>query len=206
MANGVSAPFGFTRVGRRSSGGNNGRVSRYILAATDDDGIFIGDAVSLAGSMLTVASTGERLSVVTQCEANTDIPVGVVVGVDPIDGVAMGSENLSRIYAPASTQMVVLVADDPYEEFFIQSNSSSAPNATYMGDNFDIVFTTAGSTVTGRSGMMLGESTHATTSTLQLKGIGWMDSPAFDETLGYGIWRVMFNIHSYKAGSTGSGS
>ncbi len=206
MANN-STPFGFRWYGKMGGPASTIQTRRYIVPSSDGTAIYVGDAVKLVGTNLTIAGmtgTNETLEIVAACSGTSDVPVGVVTGVDPISGVAIGSENFNRIYRPASTQMVIEVIDDPYATFYIMSNGTAVSGDT--ADNFSINFGTAGSTSTGLSGMQLDESTHATTSTLQLKAIGQVNTPSNTPNALNTIYQVMFNIHAYKAGVTGFGS
>jgi len=102
--------------------------------------------------------------------------VGVFNGcmyTDPTSG-----EQVFSNYYPASTNaadIIAFVIDDPMVVFEIQA-AIAFPIADLFG-NFDIVYTTAGSTKTGISGDEVDVSTGATTATLPLKVIDISQDP-----------------------------
>jgi hypothetical protein len=107
-------------------------------------------------------------------------------GTVPIVGVFNGcrftdpttkKETFSNFY-PASTNasdIEAFIIDDPNVIFEIQANAAF-PIADLFG-NFDIVYTSSGSTVTGISGAELNVSDGATTATLSLKAIDISQDP-----------------------------
>lgn len=135
------------------------QIQRCYVPSSDGTAIYLGDLVKAANS--TDSTTG--LAVVTAVTGASDVPMGVVVGVNPIAGVAIGSENLNRIYRPASTAMFVDVIVDPNALFDIQSNGTVA--TTDMGKFASIVASPSGNTTTGISGMVMDETSIATSKT-----------------------------------------
>ena len=107
-------------------------------------------------------------------------------GTVPIVGVFNGcmytdpttSEQKFSNYYPASTNasdIIAFVIDDPNVVFEIQADDTF-PVADLFG-NFDIVYTSSGSTVTGISGAELDVATGATTTSLPLKAIDISGDP-----------------------------
>jgi len=83
------------------------------------------------------------------------------------------------VYRAASTDRYLLVADDPQIIYEVQYAGTSVAAATItanVGLNGQFT-TTAGSTVTGASGMQLDSSGLATTATLPLKIVGFPNRP-----------------------------
>jgi len=152
MANQDSV-FGARSDGHLMSSNFNGQVASYTVLATDAVAMFVGDFVKLTG-ISGVGQDGKSRSVVTQAAA-TDTLCGFVIGFQP------DSDNLNRIYRPASTLRTVYVVNDPYATFVIQAQGTLA--VENIGLNADIVVGT-GSTVTGLSGMEVDLSTVNTTS------------------------------------------
>lgn len=150
MAN-INAPLGFQFRGTVSGPPSSVQMVKCYHASGDGTGLFIGDLVVSANT--TDATTG--LPIVTQA-GNTGVPFGVVVGVNPIQGVAIGSENLNRVYCPASVGMYLDVIIDPNATFEIQSSGTVA--GSDMGKYANILTTPVGSTVTGNSGMQMNEA------------------------------------------------
>lgn len=150
MAN-PNSPLGFQFRGTSSGAPSAVQTQLAAHAVGDSVALYPGDLVTMSNA--TDATTG--LPVVKQA-GNADVPFGVVVGVNPIRGVAVGSENLNRLYCPASTLMLINVITDPNAEFEIQSNGTVA--SSDMGKYANIVASPTGNTTYGTSGMQLSES------------------------------------------------
>lgn len=184
MAN-PDTPFGLRPVGP-GGGAFTGRIRQYSTLASDGTAIFIGDPVVLSGTSQTI--DGEVYADVDQA-ATGDKIVGVVVGVLPVT-------HESLIYRAASTQRLLLVADDPNTLFEIQEVSSgTALTANDIGLNADFVVA-AGSTAYGLSGVELNNVGEATTNTLDLKIVGL--ARRADNVIGeHAKWVVRINRHQY---------
>ena len=175
----VSRINGFRPVKTTTGAPYNGQANVYFMAAGDSTVVMVGDAVKLAGDAR--AATGA--ATVTRCGA-TDIPVGVVVGI-LFSGVG-DSQNMppvtdlnTPVYRRASTDRYVLVADDPsliYEVQYAGTSVAAATITANVGQNGQFT-TTAGSTVSGSSGMQLDSTGLATTATLPLKIVGFPNRP-----------------------------
>ena len=185
MAN-VDSPFGLKPVRHRSGAPYNGAVTQYSTAAGDATAIYIGDPVTLSGTSQTI--NGRIYKDVDQA-ATGDKIVGVVVGVVPVT-----AESLR--YRAASTQRILLVADDPNLIFEIQEVSGgTALTANDIGLNADFVVA-AGSTTTGMSGVELNNATEATTNTLDLQIVDFVNRE--DNEIGeHAKFLVRINRHQY---------
>lgn len=195
MASNVSIVNGFKPVSYLNGSAWDDKTNKYLVASSDATALYVGDLVKLTGA----SDSNRGMRVVTQAAAgsSTNIHVGVVVGFDPVDGpIAPGSENLYRQYRPASTAMYALVCDDPNVVFEIQENSSGGTPlaSTNASKNADIVVG-SGSNTTGKSGMQLDTSTVATTNTLPLKILGFVNRP--DNALGSANQKVLVQINSH---------
>jgi hypothetical protein len=102
MAN-VNAPFGLRPVGTVNGQPYTGAARTYSVPAGDGTAIYIGDAVKLVGTSQII--NGSPYSDIA-IAATGDVMVGVVIGVLP-------ATRDSLTYRAASTQRLVLVADDP---------------------------------------------------------------------------------------------
>lgn len=168
MAN-ADTPFGLRAVGH-PQGLSKASVRAYYVPASYGTALFPGDPVVITGTSNTAEVTAPGIGTMpvgTMAEVNkaTAGSGNRITGV--IVGVAANPDNLSRRYLPASTGGVVFVNDDPETEFEIQADDSIA--AADVGLNAALVYTNAGSTVTGQSGAELDASTKATTAGLQLR-------------------------------------
>ena len=165
MAN-QDAAFGMRPVRMVGGAPYTGGQSRYRIAANYGTAIFQGDMVAqVTGGGVEVHADGGTVPI-----------VGVFNGCQYTDPTT--SEQVFSNFYPASTNASDIIAfdiDDPMVVFEIQADAAY-PIADLFG-NFDIVYTTAGSTVTGISGSELEVSTGATTAGLPIKAIDISGDP-----------------------------
>lgn len=165
MAN-KDAAFGMRPVKMIGGAPYTGGQSRYRIAANYDTAIFQGDMVAqVTGGGVEVHADGGTVPI-----------VGVFNGCSYTDPTT--KEQVFKNYYPASTNasdIIAYIIDDPMVIFEIQCNAAF-PVADLFG-NFDIVYTSSGSTTTGMSGAELNVSDGATTATLSLKCIDISEDP-----------------------------
>lgn len=185
MANTDNA-FGLKPVQHRNGAPYNGAFRLYSTVTTDATAIYIGDPVILSGTSQTI--NGKIYSDVDQA-ATGDVITGVVIGVQPV------TQDSLR-YRAASTQRLLMVADDPDLLFEIQEVSGgTALTANDAGLNANFVVA-AGSTVTGLSGVELNNATEATTNTLDVHIVGPVQRD--DNAIGeHCKWLVTINRHQF---------
>lgn len=185
MANTDNA-FGLKPVQHRNGAPYNGAFRLYSTATGDDTAIFVGDPVILSGTSQTI--NGKIYSDVDQA-ATGDVITGVVIGVLPVT-------QDSAKYRLASTQRLLMVADDPELLFEIQEVSGgTALTANDAGLNANFVVG-AGSTVTGLSGVELNNGTEAVTDTLDLHIVAPVARE--DNQIGeHCKWLVTINRHQF---------
>lgn len=184
MAN-TDTPFGLKPVRDLNGAPYNGAAAVYSTASGDATAIFIGDPVKLSGTSQTI--NGQVLLDVDQ-GATGDIMVGVVVGV-------LADVATDPIYRAASTvrRLLVAPANLIYE---IQEVSGGTPlTAADAGLNANLVVGT-GSTVTGRSGVELNNATEATTNTLDVQIVGFVNR-ADNEIGEHAKWLVRINRNQF---------
>jgi len=190
MAN-VDNPHGFRAV-NRFGGTFTGSVIRAVIPSSDATATFIGDAVKLHGDSVEGSPT----------------VIQVAAG-DPVYGVVQSFEadpatSLEDQYRKASTQrfcQVAIADDNAY--FAVQADDVGTTLAsTHVGQNADITGG-SGSTATGISAMELDSSTVATTATLDLQIVGFLNQE--DNEIGVANQEVIvkFNDPQSKAGRTG---
>lgn len=175
----VSRIAGFRPVKSITGAPYNGAANVYFVPSSDSTVIMVGDAVKLAGDAR--AATG--VPTVTRAGA-TDAAVGVVVGilfsgVGDASNIPPVNDLNTPVYRRASTDRYLLVADDPTLVYEVQYAGTSVAAATItanVGLNGQFT-TTAGSTVSGSSGMQLDSAGLATTATLPLKIVGFPNRP-----------------------------
>ena len=185
MAN-IDSAFGLKPVQHRNGAPYNGAFRLYSTPTGNATAVFIGDPVILLGTSQTI--NGKIYSDVAQA-ATGAVVSGVVVGVIPV------TQDSTR-HRVASTQRLLMVADDPDLLFEIQEVSGgTALTANDAGLNVDYVVA-AGSAVTGMSGVELNNATEATTNTLDLHIVGV--APREDNAIGeHCKWLVTINRHQF---------
>jgi len=192
MAN-QDAAFGMKPVRMIGGAPYNGGQSRYRIAADYGTSIFQGDMVA--------AVTGGGVEV--HADGGTVPIVGVFNGcmyTDPTSG-----EQIFSNFYPASTDaadIIAFVIDDPMVVFEIQA-AIAFPIADLFG-NFDIVYTTAGSTKTGISGAELQVTDGGTGLTLPVKAIDISEDPA-NSDVGAAHTNVLVTIENHLYGIKGAG-
>ncbi len=153
MAN-RDAPFGLRPVRHRNGAPYNGAVRMYYVPAGYGTALFIGDPVVKTGTSNTAEVLGHApgtLPEINKAAAGDGNAItGVIVGF-------VATSFDSKTYNPASTERIALVADDPDLLFEIQADGAIA--AAQIGLNAVLIYTNAGSTVTGLSGAELDAGT-----------------------------------------------
>jgi len=165
MAN-QDAAFGLRPIGRVGGTPYTGGQSRYRIAANYGTAIFQGDMVmQVTGGTVEIHADGGTVPI-----------VGVFNGCQFTDPTT-GEQKFSNFY-PASTNasdLIAFIIDDPMVVFEVQADAAF-PVADLFG-NFDVVYTSAGSTTTGISGSELKVSDGGTATTLSLKAIDISEDP-----------------------------
>lgn len=184
MAN-VDAPFGLRPVRQLNGSPLSGATERCFIPATDSTAMFVGDAVKMAGS-----ADADGVPTVNRAAAG-DLIAGVIVSFDA------DTDDLSLKHRVASTARYCNVVMAPDVIFEIKEDSAGgALAATDVGLNADIIYTVAGSTTSGRSGMEL-DSSDAETGTCQLRILRLASRP--DNSIGDdAVWEVIVNEHEFK--------
>lgn len=188
MAN-VSRVFGLRPVKHLNGSPYNGQFNVYYVPASDGTAMGAGDLVKLAGS----ASADGYATVAQSAAGNPSI--GVVVGFV----VDYTNLNTPSAYRAASTARYVLVSDSPDVVYEVQEDAvGGALAVTSVGLNADAVVAAASST-TGQSGMQLDSSTAATTATLQLKILGFVNR--VDNEIGSANAKMWVTINNHQLAS-----
>lgn len=164
MAN-ADIPKGLVPVRMLDGSPYSANVRAFSTAAGAATAIFVGDPVKLSGTSQTV--NGVVYSDVDQA-ATGDVIAGVVVAVKP-------DTRDSLTYRAASTLRIVYVETGPNVLYEIQEVSGgTALTANDIGLNADFVVG-SGSTVTGYSGVELNNVGEATTNTLDLQIVDFVN-------------------------------
>jgi hypothetical protein len=188
------SPTGLSPVRYLSGAPYNGAANLYYAPATYDTNLFIGDPVVIQGT-----SDSRGYQEVNKATAGaTNRTTGVIVGFLPNYPGAV--PNLNNVYGAASTLRYILVADDPTLLFAIQADGTYAQ--TDVGLNANYIFTNAGNTATGLSGVELNTATDASDATFQMTTIGLLDTQN-NEFGEFAKVLVRINLHTYAPGVAG---
>ena len=192
----TATPFGSRPVGTIVGSPYQGKVTHYKIKNAYATSIFYGDIVKWADG-----NPGTTIEKDTGTSALT--PIGVFLGcayTDPSTG--QFTPNQMYTASTASDDLVAYVATDPFIKMQMQCNG--AADQDDLGKNCNIV-QTAGSTAIGTSKNTVGISTAATTATLPLKVIEFVDGP--DSAVGDAFTDVivMFNVGHQLLNTTGIG-
>ena len=187
-----AAPTGAEPVGTLSASGSfTGKVRHIKIASGYGTAIFYGDFVKLVSSGTVEKDTG----------TTSLTPVGVFMGCSYTDP-STNQKTFNQQF-PASTaasDIMAYVLDDPSVLMRMQGDATLAQ--TTLGNNVAVV-QTAGSTSIGRSKNAVDSSTVATTNTLPLRSIDFVDGPT--STVGDSFTDVIvkFNVGHIYENTTG---
>jgi hypothetical protein len=168
------AAFGMKPVRMIGGAPYTGGQSRYRIAANYGTSIFQGDMVAQV--------TGGTVEV--HADGGTVPVVGVFNGVQYTDPI------------------IAFIIDDPDVVYEVQADDTFP--VTDLFGNFDIVYTSSGSTQTGISGAELDVTTGATNTTLPIKAIDISEDPNNSDT-GAANTNVLVVIQNSVFGVKGAG-
>ena len=150
-----------------ASGSYTGKVRHIKIASGYGTAIFYGDFVKLVA-----AGTLEKAAVTTSVVAGT---VGIFVGCSYTDpSTSQMTFNQQFPASTAASDIMAYVVDDPKLVFKMQGDEAIAQ--TGLGNNISAV-NTAGSTSIGRSKNALDGGSIATTNTLPLRVLEFVEGP-----------------------------
>ena len=164
----TATPMGAEPVNTLSASGSyTGKVRHIKIANAYGTAIFYGDLVKLVA-----AGTLEIAAVTTSVVAGT---VGIFVGCSYTDpSTSQLTFNQTFPASTAADDIMAYVVDDPKLVFQMQGDEAIAQ--TGLGNNVSAV-STAGSTTIGRSKNALDGGSIATTNTLPLRIVEFVDGP-----------------------------
>lgn len=192
----TATPMGARPQGSAVSCVYNAKITHYKIAASYGTSIFYGDFVKWADD-------NPNTTIQKDTGTSTLTPIGVFLGcayTDPTTG--QFTNSLSYPASNAATDIVAYVASDPFLVMQMQSDESLSQDD--LGKNVAVI-QTAGATTIGRSKNAIDGSSAATTNTLPLKIIDFVDGP--DSAIGDGFTDVlvMFNVGHQLLNTTGIG-
>ena len=185
----TATPMGAEPVGGLSACGSfSGKVRHISIASEYGANVFYGDFVKIVSSGTIEKDTGTA----------TMTPVGIFMGcfyTDP--STSQPTFNQMWPTGTVAADAMAYVLDDPDAVFRMQGDGALAQ--TTLGNNIAII-QTSGSTTIGRSKNAVNAGTAATTDTLPLRILEFMDGP--DSTVGDAYTDVLltynFGMHQYR--------
>lgn len=187
MAN-IDAPFGFRALTSQGDAGSTIKVGKYVIAAAEGTDLFVGDPVLITGTSILNPDDGIIYPTVAR-SGTSGYTTGVIVAFVP------DTADSLTYKTDATTQRYVLVADDPYQLFEVQADGSMA--ITDVGNTADIIFTHAGSTVTGQAASELDTADIGTGTQLVIEGFTQKPNRK-DLTSANPVAIVRFNLHQKR--------
>jgi len=194
MAN-TAAPYGLRPINLIGGQVFSGSTRQIAIASAYATNIFNGDIVA-------IATNGTIVKVTTVGSAAAQFPAGVV-GVflgctytDPVLKYKLNSQMWPT--GTVATDAMAYVCDDPDTLFQIQGSASVAQ--TELGSNFPVV-QTAGDVASGSGRISLNAAGSATTSTIGLRLVDFVDGPFSKVGDSFTDCIVKFNFgqHSYNS-------
>lgn len=185
----TATPMGAEPVGGLSACGSfSGKVRHIKIASGYAANIFYGDFVKLVNTGTIEKDAGTA----------TATPVGIFMGcfyTDP--STSQPTFNQMWPTGTVAADAMAYVLDDPDAVFRMQGDGALAQ--TTLGNNIAII-QTSGSTTIGRSKNAVNAGTAATTNTLPLRILEFMDGP--DSVVGDAYTDVLltynFGMHQYR--------
>jgi hypothetical protein len=201
MAN-ADRPFGLRPVRYKSGAPWNGQATPYYVDSGNGTALFLGDPVVSNGNANAARigrghEPGTLVSVIRATAGDAAPILGVVVGVEP-------ETRDSTVHRVASTSRVVYVADDPDLIFHVQDDGGGTPGEGNAFLNANLIYTHAGSAVTGQSGAEINGATWAADQSFQILVLGIARLPNNEVSSDNAIWEVMINTHQLKGGAVGT--
>ena len=185
MAN-KDAAFGLKPIGKVGQNADNGGLSEYSIANNDSSAIYFQDLVKVtAAGTIDVAAAGA---------ANLAGSLNGVFYTDPSTQKPTWANHYAGSIAASDT--VAFVADDPYQRFEIQCDSTA--NQADVFTNANITYL-AGDSANYVSRSELAKGTLDTTNNLQLRVMGISKDPENNDTASANVNLVVtINTHYLK--------
>ncbi len=192
MAN-VDASFGLRPLKSDVGGSHGGKLRKYAVKNDYGTALYRGDPVLITGTATVDPVSGKVLPNVARAGTSGYI-TGVIVAVVGSAGTTGSLIESTGQYIAASTGGYVLVNDDPNALFEIQADG--ALTVLDVGQTADLIFTNAGSTVTGQAGAELDTADVGTGAMLVIEG--FRDQDRNDLTGNWPVAIVRINQHQHR--------
>jgi len=193
-----ATPYGARPIGTLSASGSwSGKVRHLPIASTTADAIMNGDFVKLTSDGVIRLDSGT-----TALTA-----VGIFVGCSYTPSTTnQKTFNQQWPTGTTATDAMAYVIDDPHVVFQMQADDGTGLYNTDRGLNAAVLYT-IGSTAIGKSKSTLDRSSTATTNTLPLRIIDFVDGPKSKAPVGTTVSDAYPDvICKFNAASSGSAS
>jgi hypothetical protein len=203
MAN-INASFGLRPYRMLGSGANTNGDIVFNIQTSATAGT---SSVIYQGSPVIPLSNG-MIDIVGAAAGGTVPILGAFLGCNYID--LTGKPKWSPFFPGtaacyANSLATGIVSANPDQAFLINTNAAAADSLVHANANFATA--TSGSTTSGLSSAVLAVSTAATTNTLNLRILGFEDTPAnSDATVAGRLAIVLLNNHFYRYNANGTGA
>ena len=203
MAN-VNAAFGLRPYRMLGSGSNTNGDVVYNIQTTATAGT---SSVIYQGTPV-IPLTNGMIDIVGNANGGTVPLLGVFLGCNYVD--LTGKPRWSPYWpgtaaVKSGTAATAIVSSNPEQTFAINCDAAAADSIIHANANFSTA--TSGSTVTGISSGQLAVSTATTTNTLNMRILGFVDTPdSSDATAAGRVAIVLLNNHFYRYNANGLGA
>jgi hypothetical protein len=203
MAN-IDAAFGLRPYNMLGAGANTNGNATYTIQTAATAGT---SSVIYQGTPVIPLANG-MIDIVGNANGGTVPLLGAFLGCNYID--LSGKPKWSPYWpgtasVMANTVATAEIAAHPDQLFLINCDAAAADALVHANANFATA--TSGSTVSGLSSGELAVSTANTTNSLNLRIIGFEDTPANSDAAAAGrLAIVMLNNHFYRYGANGTGA
>lgn len=200
----IDAAFGLRPYRMLGSGANTNGDSVYKIQTSATAG---SSSAIYQGSPVIPLANG-MIDIVGNANGGTVPLLGVFLGCNYVD--LTGKPRWSPYWpgtasVKANTEATAFVVSDPDAVFLINCDAAAADSAVHANANFATA--TSGSTVSGLSSAELAVSTVNTTNTLNMRILGFEDTPASSDVAVAGrLAIVLLNNHFYRYNANGTGA
>tara|TARA_R110000822_G_scaffold65575_8_gene160511 strand:+ start:3138 stop:3755 length:618 start_codon:yes stop_codon:yes gene_type:complete len=203
MAN-LDAAFGLRPYKMLGAGANTNGISTYKIQLASVAGT---SSVIYEGTPVIPLANG-LIDIVGAAAGGTVPLLGAFIGCNYTD--LNGTPTFTNQYPgtgsiKSGTEATALIANHPDQLFLINCDAAAADSVVHANANF--ASGTSGDTSTGKSSAELAVSTAATTNTLNMRIVGFEDSPSNDDATAAGrLAIVLINNHFYRYNANGTGA
>ncbi len=160
MAANATGPYGLKPLRHLDGSPWNGATRQCYISSAYATALYVGDPVLFSPTLAEKDPTGKLPTINKSGGTAGVLARGVIVSFEPL------VTDLSKVYNPASTTRIANVCFDPDVVYKIRG-SGVALTSVIPGQNAVMIASTAGSTVSGLSGMALDEGTTTAPNTTQ---------------------------------------